>query len=174
MTTTAAAPSWHYARAGQQHGPVDDATFRAMAARSEILPTDLVWRAGMAQWAAASTIDGLFPLRMPGVGAEPPPIPTAPIGYFSPRREDPADDPKMRMLTPIGRTGLSIAAGYLGLLSPLVIFAPFALIISIMAVKELKRKPHMHGMGRAVFGLIMGTIFTLGTLVMIAVALLNP
>jgi hypothetical protein len=170
--TTATDVSWHYARSGQQHGPVADETFRAMAARGEILPSDLVWRAGMAQWAYASSIDGLFPPRSPN---EPPPIPidAPPIDYLAPPLSDPAANAGLRMLTPIGRTPLSIIAGYLGLLSPLLVVAPFALVVSIYAVRELKRKPHAHGMGRAMFGLVMGSIFTLGLLVLGGIALLG-
>lgn len=65
-------------------------------------------------------------------------------------------DAGMRMLIPVGRSGLAIAAGYLGLFSVLVIPAPFAVILGIMALNELKRKPELHGAGRAWFGIIMG------------------
>jgi hypothetical protein len=83
------------------------------------------------------------------------------VGYFAPPPRDPGDDPKMRMLMPVGRTGLAIAAGYLGLLSLIPFIAPVALIVSIMAIRELRRKPHLHGMGRAVFGLVAGGSMTL-------------
>ena len=38
--------------------------------------------------------------------------------------------------------------------------APIAIIVSVLAIRELRRKRHLHGMGRAVFGLIMGIVFT--------------
>ena len=71
----------------------------------------------------------------------------------------------MRMLLPVGRSAWAIAAGYLGLLSVLVIFAPLALVFGIIAVVDIRRNPHRHGLGRAVFGIIMGAIFTLLLLV---------
>jgi hypothetical protein len=151
------APQWYYAHANQQRGPVDDGVFRAMAVRGEIARTDLVWKAGMAQWAPASSVSGLFPEPVLG---QPPPIPPPMVGYYTPPPPDIGQDPKMRMLLPVGRSGLSIAAGYLGLFSLIPIFAPVAIIVSLLAIRELRRKRHLHGMGRAVFGLIMGIVMT--------------
>jgi hypothetical protein len=74
------------------------------------------------------------------------------------------DDPAMRLLLPVGRSGFAIAAGYAGLFSFIPIFAPLALLLGILALRHLKRNPKLHGMGRAVFGLVMGV---LGTLVLI-------
>jgi hypothetical protein len=64
------------------------------------------------------------------------------------------------MLLPVGRSGWAIAAGYLGLISVLCIPAPLALIAGILAIREMRRNPKQHGMGRAVFGIIMGGIGT--------------
>lgn len=70
---------------------------------------------------------------------------------------------------PVGRTGLSIAAGYLGLFSVLLIPAPVSLVVSIMALLQLKKNPGKLGRGRAVFGLIMGTF---GTVVLLYLLIL--
>ena len=70
------------------------------------------------------------------------------------------DDPAMRMLLPVGRSGWAIAAGYLALFSVLCIPSPLALIAGILAVREIRRDPTKHGMGRAVFGIVMGGIGT--------------
>jgi len=78
----------------------------------------------------------------------------------------------MRMLMPVGRSGLAIAAGYLGLFSFLVIPAPLALIISIFAIRDIKSDHKKHGMGRAVFGLIMGILGSIA-LVIFTVALIS-
>ncbi len=72
----------------------------------------------------------------------------------------------MRMILPVGRSGWAIAAGYLGLFSLLILPAPFALVTGILAVIDIKRHPQRHGMGRAIFGIVMGL---LGTLVIAAV-----
>jgi len=82
------------------------------------------------------------------------------------------DDPAIRMLLPVGRSGWAIAAGYLGLISVLCIPAPFALLTGILAIRAMNRNPKKHGMGRAVFGIVMGTLGTLG-LVIILLDVLN-
>jgi hypothetical protein len=71
-----------------------------------------------------------------------------------------ADDRALRIVIPIGRTPLSIVAGYLGLLSLAFVPAPFALVTGILALKELKKHPEKLGRGRAIFGIVMGAIFT--------------
>jgi hypothetical protein len=71
------------------------------------------------------------------------------------------DNAAMRMLLPVGRSGLAIAAGYVGLLS----FVPFVGIIAILlgrfALLDIKAHPEKHGAGRAWFGIIMGGVFSL-------------
>jgi hypothetical protein len=86
---------------------------------------------------------------------------------IQPRPVSAADDQTMRMLIPIDRSGLAIAAGYLGLFSILYVFAPFALILGILAIRDIKKHPEKHGMGRAIFGVVMGAIFTVVLLIFI-------
>ena len=74
----------------------------------------------------------------------------------------------MRMLLPVGRSGWAIAAGYLGLLAVLLLPAPFALLTGVLAVRDIRRHPDRLGMGRAIFGIVMGA---LGTVVLAAIAL---
>lgn len=66
------------------------------------------------------------------------------------------------MLLPVGRSGWAIAAGYLGLFSLILIPAPLAVIISTVAIWDIKRSKakgkQKHGLGRAIFGLIAGII----------------
>ena len=77
------------------------------------------------------------------------------------------DDVITRMLLPVNRSGYAIAAGYLGLLSVLVVFAPFALIFGILGVIDIKKNKDKHGMGRAIFGIVMGVLFTISVGLMI-------
>ncbi len=72
------------------------------------------------------------------------------------------EDPGMRMLLPVGRSGWAIAAGYLGLVSVLCVPGPLALIAGLLAVRDMRRHPEKHGMGRAVFGIIMGALGSVG------------
>jgi hypothetical protein len=75
--------------------------------------------------------------------------------------EDLGEDAGMRMLLPVGRSGWAIAAGYLGLISVLCLPSPLALIAGILAIREMRRNPKKHGMGRAIFGIVMGGIGTI-------------
>ena len=79
-----------------------------------------------------------------------------------------AEDPKMRMIMPVGRSGWAIAAGYAGLFAFLIAPAPIALLLGIVAILDLKRNPKKLGWGRAIFGAIVGL---LGTGLLIAVFL---
>jgi hypothetical protein len=74
--------------------------------------------------------------------------------------EDIGQDPGMRLLLPVGRSPWAIAAGYFGLFSVLCLPAPIAIILALVAIRDIKRNPQKHGMGRAIFGLIMGTVGT--------------
>jgi len=137
------------------------------AARAGGLGTgDLVWTDGMAQWQPAASIPGLLPEQMPG--AMPPMRPA----YAGPARPAAGDDPMMRMLLPVGRSGWAIAAGYLGLLSFLGIFAPVALIVGIVAVRDIQKHPEKHGLGRAWFGIVMGALGSIALVVIIASTLI--
>ena len=71
-------------------------------------------------------------------------------------------DAGMRMLLPVGRTGLSMAAGYVGL-GALLIFplAPVAIVLGVLAVRDIQRRPGTHGMGRAIFAIVVGALVSL-------------
>ena len=70
------------------------------------------------------------------------------------------NDDVTRALVPIGRAPSAIAAGYLGLLSPAGVFAPFPLVAGVWALRALRRDPSLHGAGRAWFGIVMGALFS--------------
>jgi hypothetical protein len=78
------------------------------------------------------------------------------------------------MLLPIGRSGWAIAAGYLGLFGLVIVPAPLALIVSIIAIIDIRKSKGTanpkHGMGRAIFGLIVGII---GTAILLLALLLD-
>jgi hypothetical protein len=76
------------------------------------------------------------------------------------RGSDIGDDAGMRMILPVGRSPLAIIAGYLGLFSIIIFPAPLALVFGILAVIDIKKNPKKHGMGRAIFAIIMGGIFS--------------
>ncbi|MFA7232358.1 MAG: hypothetical protein WC071_13885 [Victivallaceae bacterium] len=98
-------------------------------------------------------------------------------------------DATIRALLPVGRSANAIAAGYLGLISALLIPicgialffghpgwnlllhnlwmlsllmlpAPLAFLFGILAIFDMRVNPEKHGMGRAVFAIICGALFT--------------
>jgi LSD1 subclass zinc finger protein len=94
----------------------------------------------------------------------PHPLPPRPV-------PDLGDNAAVRMLLPVGRSGWAIAAGYAGLFSPLPCAAPVAIVLGVIAIIHIRGNPKLHGMGRAIFGLVMGIIFSIGSvLVLIATA----
>jgi uncharacterized protein DUF4190/zinc ribbon protein len=82
------------------------------------------------------------------------------VQVVPPAVQDLGQDPAIRMLLPVGRSGLAIAAGYLGLFATLCFPAPIALLVGILAIRDIKRHPEKHGMGRAIFGVVMGALGT--------------
>jgi hypothetical protein len=74
--------------------------------------------------------------------------------------DDMGDSSAMRMLLPVGRSGLAIAAGYAGLFALLIAPAPLALVLGLLAIRDIKLNPKKHGMGRAVFATVIGAIGT--------------
>lgn len=61
--------AWHVAQGGQSSGPFEPAQLQRMVVGGQLTPDTLVWRAGMANWAAAAHMPELVGL----FGAPPPP-----------------------------------------------------------------------------------------------------
>jgi hypothetical protein len=81
-----------------------------------------------------------------------------PMPGFPPRTEDLGQNAGIRMLLPVGRSFWAIAAGYMGLCSVILLPAPFAIILGIIAIIDIRKHPEKHGMGRAIFGIVMGLL----------------
>jgi hypothetical protein len=108
------------------------------ARSGKLKANDLVWQPGMERWLPAGQA-GIF---------DSPPVRGKRVG----------DDALMRAILPVGRSGWAIASGYLGLLSVLLIPAPFAVITGILAIFDIRHNREKHGMGRAIFGTVMGVL----------------
>lgn len=75
--------------------------------------------------------------------------------------EDEEDvDPRMAMILPVGRSAWAIASGYLALISILIIPAPLALLTGVLGFYEIRKNPKKRGMGRAIFGMVIGGLGT--------------
>lgn len=70
----AAKDEWHYAKDGQQCGPISAADLKRLASTGELAANDLVWREGMPDWKKAASIKGLFPTDQSATQT-PPPVP---------------------------------------------------------------------------------------------------
>jgi len=149
--------TWYYAKGQTRLGPVSGQQLKELAGSGQLQPGDLVWQAGMPQWAPAGNVPGLFGGAVP---------PSAVPGYPGqlPPRADIGQDAGIRMLIPVGRSGWAIAAGYLGLFSFVLLPAPISLVVALIAISDIRKNPEKHGMGRAIFGLVMGI---LGTVVLV-------
>lgn len=83
--------------------------------------------------------------------------------YLDPelRRQELTPSSTDRLLMPVGRPMSAIAAGYLGLFAVLPLpFGIAAVICGIVALRTIKRQPELSGKGRAIFGIVSGSIFT--------------
>jgi hypothetical protein len=47
---------WYIARDGKQHGPLSDVEMRTFVSQGHLKPTDLIWRAGFADWRPAPAV----------------------------------------------------------------------------------------------------------------------
>lgn len=131
---------WYYEVGPSRVGPLPWEGLIHAARAGQFGPYSRVMSDGWSDWVPAAQVPGLFPAQPGGA-----------LG----------NDAGTRMLLPVGRAGSAIVAGYLGLFSMLGIFAPFAVIMGVVALRSIKRDPSLHGAGRAWFGIVMGTLFTL-------------
>ena len=72
-----------------------------------------------------------------------------------------------RLILPIGRSRWAIIAGYLGLLSFIPGVGILAIVTGVLAVRDIKRNPEKHGMGRAITGIVLGVLLSLFWIIMI-------
>jgi hypothetical protein len=111
------------------------------------------------------------PYTAPSQFPVPPPLPPPPSSGGI------GDNAGIRLLIPVGRSGWAIAAGYLGLFSFVLIPAPISLIVSFIAIRDIRRSTGTakvkHGMGRAIFGLVMGILGTLALAAILITSLLS-
>lgn len=84
---------------------------------------------------------------------------TSVLGERTVRKVD-STDRALGYIVPINVSWLAVVAGYAGLLAITCFTAPIALILGFMALKDLQRNPGRSGKGRAIFAVIMGTVFT--------------
>ena len=79
-----------------------------------------------------------------------------------------------RIALPVGRSGLAIAAGYVGLVSIFIfLLAPAAVLLGVSALRDIRLHPEKLGKGRAWFAIVVGVFWILFFLVIVVVALVK-
>jgi hypothetical protein len=141
-----ASPAYQISRNGQPVGTFDLQQVQQMYSSGLLQPSDFAWTPGMPDWQPLATL-------LPGV---PPPTFPGARPHSAPQASPQAPNGCLALVVPIGRSGWAIAAGYLGLLSLLVLPAPFAILCGVMAIKDIRRNPEKLGLVRAWFGILSG------------------
>lgn len=77
------AEQWHVSINGTQRGPLSSEQVRQLAARGQLQPTDHIWKDGMSDWVAASSVRGLFPQQPPPSPRRPGPPPLNPFPFVT-------------------------------------------------------------------------------------------
>ncbi|WP_193211913.1 GYF domain-containing protein [Luteolibacter marinus] len=158
--------NWYYAKNGSQQGPVPMEDMKGRISRGELLPTDLAWCEGMADWLPISEIEQLKiapavaetaesaderPAQSPYVSPAAPASPVPAAAY-------PGQPPSQGLA--LG----SMICGILSLVGCCVWFvsAPLALVAIVLAVVasgKIKAAPQQFGgQGMARAGMITGAL----------------
>jgi hypothetical protein len=149
----AGAGRWFWNPGDGKRGPVALPELQRMARSGELSPQAAVWTEGMGDWVPAARMTVLF-----WPNGQPVPAPRG--------------DDGLGLLIPTGpQSGLSIAAGYcglIGLLFPLT--APLGLILGLYGLRDLRRNPEKRGRGRAITGIVLGGLVSLAWLVILIAA----
>jgi hypothetical protein len=82
--------TWFYARDAQRLGPFSSARLLEMATIGEILPTDTVWKRGIAHGVLAAKVKNLFPAaQIENFPPTEPPVATAGASNLAPAEDSP-------------------------------------------------------------------------------------
>lgn len=151
---------YQISRNGKPVGAFDLNQVRQMYASGLLMASDYAWTQGMSDWQPLGVL----------LGSDVPPAfpPAAQPSVVQNRPASP--NGCLALVVPIGRSGWAIAAGYLGLLSLLVIPAPFAILCGVLAIKDITKNPEKLGLVRAWFGIIAGATVMLMALVGVVVS----
>ncbi len=149
-------PLIYVSRNGQQFGPFTPQQAWNGVASGNLFQNDMACYAGGSAWQPLASM-----MSLPSAASA----------------QDIGQNAGLRMVLPVGRSGWAIAAGYLGLFGLIIVPAPLALIISLIAIHDIRKHRHdpspRHGMGRAVFGLVVGVLGTTALILIVAVNFLH-
>ena len=119
---------WFYEIGGERRGPVGLEELRRLAQTNVVGRDTKVWAEGMAAPVPAGDLAVLYP---------------------------PQPEKWLKWLVPVGRSGLAIATGYLGLFSLIPFVGYLTILIAILAILDLRQHREKSGWGRVIFGLLI-------------------
>jgi hypothetical protein len=119
---------WFYEVGGERRGPLSLEQLRGLVHTRVVGRATKVWAEGMAEAVPAGDLAVLFP---------------------------PQPETWMKWLLPVGRSGLAIATGYLGLFSLIPFVGYLTILIAILAILDLRQHREKSGWGRVIFGLLI-------------------
>ncbi|QDV77627.1 DUF4190 domain-containing protein [Botrimarina mediterranea] len=99
--------------------------------------------------------------------------------YLDPSLRAAAEAPSAmeRLALPVGRPATAIVAGYAALFAILPLFGlPFAITAAtcgVFALRKINRTPGLSGRGRAWFGIIIGSLMTIVSLLALVVVIID-
>ena len=175
MPDTDTSDEWYFVRNHQQHGPVTWGGMRAMAGAGHLLPSDLVWRPGMAQWQPAAEVEGLFPPAA-AEPAWPQPVPPppgdagphAPPGYALPGYAPPGQPFPVQPLaygsyatSGQSHRGTAIAAFVMSLVGLVICgigLGIAAIVVSQNALQGMRASGNAEGRGFAIAARVIGIV----------------
>ena len=147
--------SYSVSRDGKIVGNFEYDQLRQMYETGVMQASDHAWTDGMKEW---QTLAAIFPAMSP---PPMPPRPPAATPSHAPQARPASPNGCLALVVPVGRSGWAIAAGYFGLLSILVLPAPFAIWFGVMAIRDIKKNPEKLGLVRAWFGIVAGSFVVL-------------
>jgi hypothetical protein len=72
------------------------------------------------------------------------------------------DDSLLQWVIPVGRSPYAIVAEHCGLLSlGCALLGPLGIIFGALAIRDIRRRPGLTGLPRAILGIVLGTLGTL-------------
>jgi hypothetical protein len=102
---------WYVRKGTKKLGPFSNAEMRGLASSGKLAPEDMIWKDGLAAWAKASKLKGVFPVQPEIQEVSPPPIESEP--ETSNERSDTSSGSILLITTVIGLVVATVGGGYI-------------------------------------------------------------
>lgn len=152
---------WYYAAHGHQQGPIDEAALRQMIAQGQLRSDTLVWKEGMTQWHPIVEVSELQTVAPGNV----PPVPSSVQGGqpASNAQQPYPQFPYAPQYAPVQQSAKGLATGgfvcsLLGLFCAGFVLGAVGIILSAIALNNMKKYNNQEGRGLAIAGLVIGII----------------